>query len=140
MGCHGVSRSPRIAWYTSNLLIFLIRFSDAWHGQPSGRYRKSGVKLPWPVEAPLVTTASDGVWRRLWYRLFALIELSAGLGDTTGSSRAQARTTVGREFPISALSMAERGPSPAIVHVSCALSKMPYGGFSPVRLPAEVSR
>jgi hypothetical protein len=55
------------------------------------------------------------------------------------SSRAQARTTVGREFPISALSMAERGPSPAIAHVSCALSKIPYGGFSPVRLQAEVS-
>src|SRR5215831_14286573 len=42
------------------------------------------------------------------------------------SSRAQARTTVGREFPISALSMAERGPSPAIGHVSCALSKIPH--------------
>ena len=39
------------------------------------------------------------------------------------SSRAQARTTVGREFPISALSMAKQGPSPTIVHVSCALSK-----------------
>src|SRR5262249_17995501 len=56
-----------------------------------------------------------------------------------GSSRAQARTTVGREFPISALSIAERGPSPAIAHVSCTLSKIPYGGFSPVRLQAEVS-
>jgi hypothetical protein len=56
-----------------------------------------------------------------------------------GSSRAQARTPVGREFPISALSMAERGPSPAIAHVSCALSQIPYGGFSPVRLQAEAS-
>src|SRR5262245_42810667 len=56
-----------------------------------------------------------------------------------GSSRAQARTTLGREFPISALSMAERGPSPTIAHVSCALSKIPYGGFSPVRLQVEVS-
>jgi transposase len=55
------------------------------------------------------------------------------------SSRAQARTTVGREFPISALSMAKRVPSPAIAHVSCTLSKIPYGGFSPVRLQAEVS-
>src|SRR5262245_57937157 len=59
--------------------------------------------------------------------------------EMNGSSRAQARTTVGREFPISALSMAERGPSPTIAHVSCALSKIPYGGFSPVRLQAEVS-
>jgi hypothetical protein len=41
-----------------------------------------------------------------------------------GSSRAQARTTVGREFPLSALSIAERGPSPAIAHVSCTLSKI----------------
>jgi hypothetical protein len=55
------------------------------------------------------------------------------------SSRAQARTTVGREFPISALSIAEQGPSPAIAHVSCALSTMPYSGFSPVRLQAKVS-
>jgi hypothetical protein len=46
------------------------------------------------------------------------------------SSRAQARTTVGREFPLSALSMAERVPSPAIAHVSCALSKIPHSsGF-----------
>jgi hypothetical protein len=55
------------------------------------------------------------------------------------SSRAQARTTVGREFPISALSIAEHGPRPVIAHVSCTLSTMPYGGFSPVRLQAEVS-
>ena len=55
------------------------------------------------------------------------------------SSRAQARTTVGREFPISALSIAERGPRPALAHVSCTLSKIPYGGFSPVRLQAEGS-
>jgi hypothetical protein len=27
-----------------------------------------------------------------------------------------------------------------MVHVSCALSKIPYGGFSPVRLQAETSR
>jgi len=56
------------------------------------------------------------------------------------SSRAQARTTGGREFPVSALSIAERGPSPTIAHVSCALSKIPYGGLSPVRLQAEMSR
>ena len=55
------------------------------------------------------------------------------------SSRTQARATLGREFPISALSMAKRVPRPAIVHVSCVLSKIPYGGFSPVRLPAEGS-
>ena len=60
-------------------------------------------------------------------------------GDAFRSSRAQARTTVGREFPISALSIAERGPRPTIAHVSCALSQMPYGGFSPVRLQAEMS-
>src|SRR5712691_9518233 len=48
--------------------------------------------------------------------------------------RAQARTTLGREFPMSALSMAERGPRPAIARVSCAPSQIPYGGFSPVRL------
>ena len=34
------------------------------------------------------------------------------------SSRAQVRTTVGREFPISTLSMVERVPSPTIAHVS----------------------
>ena len=55
------------------------------------------------------------------------------------SSRAQARATLGREFPIFALSMAKRVPSPTLVHGSCALSKIPYGGFSPVRLQAEAS-
>ena len=58
----------------------------------------------------------------------------------TRSSRAQARATLGWEFPIFALSMAKRGPSPTLVHGSCALSKIPYGGFSPVRLQAEASR
>ena len=57
----------------------------------------------------------------------------------TGSSRTQARATLGREFPISALSIAKRVPNPAIVHVSCVLSKIPYVEFSPVRLQAEVS-
>ena len=56
------------------------------------------------------------------------------------SSRAQARATLGREFPIFALSMAKRVPSPTLVHGSCALSKIPYGGVSPVRLQAETSR
>ena len=55
------------------------------------------------------------------------------------SSRAQARTTLGREFPIFTLSIAKRVPSPALAHVSCALSKIPYVGFSPVRLQAEAS-
>ncbi len=53
------------------------------------------------------------------------------------SSRAQARTTLGREFPIFTLSIAKRVPSPALAHVSCALSKIPYVGFSPIRLQAE---
>ena len=34
----------------------------------------------------------------------------------------------------------ERGPSSAIPHVSCAPSKIPYSGFSPVRLQAVASR
>lgn len=55
------------------------------------------------------------------------------------SSRAQARTTLGREFPIFTLSIAKRVPSPALAHVSCALSKIPYVGFSPIRLQAEAS-
>ena len=55
------------------------------------------------------------------------------------SSRAQARTTLGWEFPISALSIAKRVPSPTMAHVSCTLSKIPYSGFSPVRLQAEAS-
>jgi hypothetical protein len=66
--------------------------------------------------------------------------LCRGTCSTEGcwrSSRTQARATLGREFPISALSIAERVPSPAIVHVSCVLSKIPYGGFSPVRLQTE---
>src|SRR5215470_14696040 len=72
-------------------------------------------------------------------RGYTRVSLETGSMEFFRSSRAQARTTVGREFPISALSMAERGPSPTIAHVSCALSKIPYGGFSPVRLQAEVS-
>ena len=55
------------------------------------------------------------------------------------SGRALARAALGWEFPISALSIAERGPRPALAHVSCTLSKIPYGGFSPVRLQAEGS-
>ena len=39
------------------------------------------------------------------------------------SGRALARATLGREFPISALSIAERVPSPTIAHVS---SRPPY--------------
>jgi hypothetical protein len=35
--------------------------------------------------------------------------------------------------------MAKRVPNPTLVHVSCALSKIPYVGFSPVRLQAEAS-
>lgn len=53
-------------------------------------------------------------------------------------SRAQARATLGGEFPICALSVAQRDPSSTIIHVSCALSKIPYVGFSPVRLQEQV--
>jgi len=36
--------------------------------------------------------------------------------------------------------MAERGPRPTINHVSSRPPKIPYGGFSPVRLQAQVPR
>jgi hypothetical protein len=55
------------------------------------------------------------------------------------SSRAQARATLGREFPTLTLSIMRRVPSPAFVHVSCAPSKIPDSGFSPVRLQAVAS-
>jgi hypothetical protein len=55
------------------------------------------------------------------------------------SSRTQARATLGREFPISTLSIVERVPSPSLAHVSCILSKIPYIEFSPVRLQTEAS-
>ncbi len=52
-----------------------------------------------------------------------------------GSSRAQARATLGREFPNHALfRYVRRVPSSTIIHVSCTLSKIPDIGFSPVRL------
>jgi len=50
------------------------------------------------------------------------------------SSRAQAHATLGREFPTSTLSLMERGPNSTIAHVSCTPSKIPYVGFSPIRL------
>ena len=53
------------------------------------------------------------------------------------SSRAQARTTLEQEFPIRTLSVVRRVPSSSMVHVSCAPSKIPYVGFSPVRLQAK---
>ena len=61
-----------------------------------------------------------------------------------GRARAQARTTVGRELPLSALSMAKRGPRPTIVHVSCAPLKcrtvgFPQYGFKPRCRPAQPS-
>jgi len=52
-------------------------------------------------------------------------------------SRAQARAALGGEFPTAALSMAARVPNSTLAHVSCALSKIPYVGFSPVRLQAR---
>src|SRR5262245_44875355 len=45
------------------------------------------------------------------------------------SSRAQARTALGREFPILTLSIVRRGPNPTVAHVSCAPSKIPDSGF-----------
>ena len=60
-------------------------------------------------------------------------------GLSQGSSRTQARAALGREFPISTLSIVERVPSPSLAHVSCVLSKIPYIEFSPVRLQAEAS-
>src|SRR5215510_6140307 len=91
-----------------------------------------------PKESRMATIPVIDALDRCKVALQYVAEMQSNSPDR--SSRAQARTTVGREFPISALSMAERGPSPTIAHVSCALSKIPYGGFSPVRLQAEVSR
>ena len=45
---------------------------------------------------------------------------------------------LGGELPTCALSVAQRVPSSTIIHVSCALSKIPYVGFSPVRLQEQV--
>ena len=56
-----------------------------------------------------------------------------------GSSRAQARTVLGREFPLATLSMVAGGPSSTIPYVSCAPSKIPDIEFSPVRLQAVAS-
>ena len=60
-------------------------------------------------------------------------------GQGFWSSRAQARAALGREFPPLTLSMVRRGPTPTMTHVSCAPSKIPDRGFSPVRLQAVVS-
>jgi hypothetical protein len=50
-------------------------------------------------------------------------------------SREQARATLGGEFPDHALfRYMQRVPNSTMVHVSCSLSKIPYVGFSPVRL------
>jgi len=59
--------------------------------------------------------------------------------DPKRSSRAQARAALGQEFPHPLFRYMEWGPSSAIAHVSCAPSKIPDGGFSPVRLQARVS-
>jgi len=68
-----------------------------------------------------------------------LAAYSSSIGERgVESSRAQARATLGGEFPICALSVAQRDPSSTIIHVSCALSKIPYVGFSPVRLQEQV--
>jgi hypothetical protein len=54
-------------------------------------------------------------------------------------SRAQARATLSGEFPNHApFRYMRRVPSSTIIHVSCALSKIPYVGFSPVRLQGQV--
>ena len=54
------------------------------------------------------------------------------------SSRAQARATLGGEFPACTLSVVQRVPISSMTHVSCALSKIPYVEFSPVRLQRQV--
>jgi hypothetical protein len=53
--------------------------------------------------------------------------------------RAQARATrLGVTGPL-ALASVSRVPSPARVHISCAPSKIPDGGFSPIRLQTVMS-
>jgi len=61
------------------------------------------------------------------------------LVDKRRSSRAQARAVLGREFPLTTLSIVMGVPSPTLPHVSCAPSTMPDSEFSPVRLPAVAS-
>lgn len=54
-------------------------------------------------------------------------------------SREQARATLGGEFPNHALfRYMQRVPSSTMVHVSCSPSKIPYVGFSPVRLQTGI--
>jgi len=54
-------------------------------------------------------------------------------------SREQARATLGGEFPNHALfRYVQRVPSSTLVHVSCSPSKIPYVGFSPVRLQTGI--
>ena len=82
--------------------------ASQWRATRPGRY--DGLFFRLPCKCPLRGSHVHGSWC---------------LQETWQSSRAQARTTVGREFPVSALSIAERGPSPTIAHISCALSKIP---------------
>jgi hypothetical protein len=70
--------------------------------------------------------------------LVAIEFKTIAIANNYWSSRAQARATLGGEFPTCALSVAQRVPSSTIIHVSCALSKIPYVGFSPVRLQEQV--
>ena len=51
---------PDVALHLSHIALS-TRFSDAWPRRPAARDSASRVTLPVPVEAPLVTTASDGV-------------------------------------------------------------------------------
>jgi len=53
------------------------------------------------------------------------------------SSRALAHATLGGEFPTYTLSLVKWVPNSAIVHVSSTLSKIPYVGFSPIRLQVQ---
>jgi len=62
----------------------------------------------------------EGIWVSLLAG-YLCDALASSLGHHDGSSRAQARTTWGREVPTFALSMAKRVPRPAIAHVwSCS--------------------
>ena len=70
------------------------------------------------------------------YRDSVPFHLTFGGSCYIRASRVQARTTVGREFPLSPLAIVKRGPRSALGHVSCALSDIPYvalspGGFTP---------
>ena len=64
---------------------------------------------------PLLLRASSSPAASGWHLLRKVAGLTEG---RWGSGRALARATLGREFPVSTLSIMERVPSPTIAHVS----------------------